>query len=278
MPNIKTKKVGGLFRGLFVGDPGTGKTVAAGSFPGPMKIYDFDDRIDPLLSFYPFREDIEYITVVSTESERKDTITFIEFCREFMDLQDRCPWETVVLDSLTSMSACCVLYALDINGEFNLKKGKLPRPQFDEYKGETATMLKIMEVCKSLPCHVIATAHPIRKLEVTVPGDLESLRTIYSLTGYGTKTPSFIPIYFNEMYYFYNQSSSQLGMKPKRFITTVANGDISAKTALPIPPIIDVTDKPLYNVLQKYLEEHKLKIETAIEKKKQVEVAKEVAK
>jgi len=267
MPNLHTKKIGGLFRGLFVGDPGTGKTIAAGSFPGPMKIYDFDDRVDPLLSFYPNRTDIDYITVVSSDSERKDTINFMEFCQEFMDLQDRCPYETVVLDSLTSMSACCVLYALHINGEFNLRKGKLPRPQFDEYKGETATMLKILEVCKSLPAHVIATAHPIRKLEVTIPGDMESMRSITSLTGYGTKTPSFIPIYFNEMYYFYNQVSTQRGQKPKRFISTVEESGVAAKTALPLPPVFEVTDKPLYGVIQKYLAEFNVKLETARAKK-----------
>jgi hypothetical protein len=263
VPNLRTKKMGGLYRGLFVGDPGTGKTVAAGSFPGPMKIYDFDDRVDPLLTWYPKRDDIEYVTVVSSKSDRKDTITFIEFCREFMELQDRCDWETVVLDSLTSMSACCVLYALDLNGEFNLKKGKLPRPQFDEYKGETATMLKIFEVCKSLPCHVIATAHPMRKLELTVPGDLESMRTVYSLTGYGTKTPSFIPVYFNEMYYFYSQAASTRGMKPKRYVSTVPDGDNPSKTALPLPPIMEITDKPFFNIVKKILEEAELKIETA---------------
>jgi AAA domain len=268
LPNLKTKKIGGVFRGLFVGDVGTGKTVAAGSFPGPIKIYDFDDRVDPLLNFYPMRDDIEYVTVVSTRSERKDTITFIEFCQEFMGFQDRCPWETVILDSITSLSACCVLYALDLNGEFNLKKGKLPRPQFDEYKGETATVLKILEVCKTLPCHIIATAHPIRKLEPLTPGDLESLRTIYSLTGYGSKTPSFIPVYFNEMYYFYNQIGSQ-GMKPKRFVSTVGSSDWDqAKTALPLPPVFEVTDKPLYNVLQKFLEEFNVKIEAARERQK----------
>lgn len=270
MANLRSKKLGGVFKGLFVGDVGTGKTIAAGSFPGPIKFFDFDDRIDPLISFYPHRDDIEYVTVVSSRSERKDTITFIEFCQEFMDFQDRCPYETVVLDSLTSMSACCVLYALELNGEFNLKKGKLPRPQFDEYKGETATMLKILEVCKSLPSHVIATAHPIRKLEPLVPGDLESLRTIYSVTGYGSKTPSFIPVYFNEMYNFFNQSVSQQGQHPKRFISTVSNTDWPAKTALPLPPVFEVTGKPLYVILQKFLDEYNIKLEAARDRQKAI--------
>lgn len=263
MPNLNTKKIGGLFRGLFVGDPGTGKTIAAGSFPGPMKIYDFDDRVDPLLSFYPLRNDIEYVTVVSQDSERKDCINFMEFCKEFMDLQDRCPYETVIIDSITQMSNCCVLYSLFINGEFNLKKGKLPRPQFEEYKAETATTLRILEVVKSLPAHFIATAHPISKLEVTVPGDLESLRPILSLTGYGTKTPSMIPIGFNEMYHFYNQTVNQPGQAPKRFISTVATGEMPSKTALPLPPTIELTNKKLYNVIQAYLAEHNVKLETA---------------
>lgn len=253
MPNLRSKLPGYRYRGLFVGQCGTGKTIAAGSFPGPMLIYDFDDRVDPLINFYSKRQDIEYKTVVSWKSDRKDSIDFMEFCQEWMQFQDRCDWTTVVIDSVTSLSACCVLYALQLNKEFNWRAGsKLAVPGMNEYKSETAVMLKILEVAKSIPAHVIVTAHPVSKLEMLEAGNMETLRPTSSLTAYGTKTPSFIPNYFNEMYWFHNEVQGQ-GQKPRRYVTTVANGEIPAKTALPLPPIFEITNKPLWNVIQSFL-------------------------
>lgn len=266
MPNLQTRKVGGIFRGLFAGHSGVGKTIAAGSFPGPMIIYDFDGRVDSLLNFYPLRDDIEYKTVVSGKSARRDTISFLEFCQEFMDLQERCDWETVVIDSITQLSACCFMHILESNGEFTLfgRGKKLPKVELRDYQQETSTVLKILEVIKSLPCHTIATAHPVAKLKTETPGDLESLEPVQSLTGYGQKTPSFVPNYFNEMYWFYNQQVSQMGQKAKRFICTEASGDIPAKTALPgWGPIVEVTNKPLYNLIQTHLADYNVRLEAA---------------
>jgi AAA domain len=252
MPNLRSKS-GQTFRGLFVGPCGSGKTVALGSFPGPMMIYDFDDRVDPLIEFYKKRDDISYKTVSSWKSGRADSIDFMEFCQEWMEFQERCDYATVAIDSISNCSACCVLYALQLNKEFNWKKGaRLAIPGMNEYKSETAVMLKILEVMKGIPAHTICTAQPVSKLEMIEPGNMETLRPTSSLTAYGTKTPSFIPNYFNEMYLFHNEVQQQ-GQKPKRYVTTVANGDIPAKTALPIPPIFEITDKPLWNMLQMFI-------------------------
>lgn len=264
MPNLRTKKLGGVFRGLFVGGAGVGKTIAAGSFPGPMKIYDFDNRIAPLVNFYPFREDIEYVTVVSDKAGRNDSIDFMDFCQEFMAFQDRCDYETIVIDSITSLGICCILYAMGTNKQtLKTSSRHLPIPGMNEYKAETATTSKILEVIKSLPCHVICTAHPVKKLELTEPGEMDSMISTFSLSSWGSKTPSLIPLSFDEMYFFFNQASSQLGQAPKRFVTTVATEDWDCKTALPLPPVFEVTNKPLYGVLQAFLKEHNLKLETA---------------
>ena len=267
MPNLRTKKLGGVFRGLFVGSAGVGKTIAAGSFPGPMKIYDFDNRVAPLVSFYPFREDIEYTTVVSEKAGRNDSIDFMDFCQEFVALQDRCDYETIVIDSITSMGICCVLYTMAVNGQM-FGRNKLLVPGMNEYKVETATTTKILEIIKSLPCHVICTAHPVEKLRMQEAGKMETMESTFSMSGWGSKTPSLIPLSFDEMYYFYNDVGGQLGQQPKRFVSTVATEFWDCKTALPLPPIFEVTGAPLYKLLEKFLKDYNIKLETARKNKK----------
>jgi len=271
LPNLQTLKLGGLFRGLFYGISGTGKTVAAGSFPGPIKFYDFDDRISPLKLWYPNRTDMEWNTVTVTDSSRKDSISLIDFLREFHNLRERCDYETVVIDSITGLSNAIFLYVRHIEGDSGFKKKVLPKVDLHDYQKETSTMLEVLETIKLLPCHVICTAHPITKTEMEEPGKLESMRSIRSLTGYGSKTPSMIPNGFNEMYWFYNQTVEQMGQKPKRFICTVANGEIPAKTALPLKPTMEITDLPLFNLIQKELNDYNIRLETAREAKKAVQ-------
>jgi hypothetical protein len=274
MANLKSKRLGGIFRGLFVGVTGVGKTVAAGSFPGPMMVYDFDDRVEPLRQFYPNRDDIEYKTVVSGKvRHRRDAINFKDWCQEFEDLQDRCDYETIIIDSFTSLSNCSIQYQMGINTDPKLSKGGIEIPFMDEYKGETQVASQILEVMKNLECHVIFTAHPVNKLMLTKPGEMESMRSYRSITAHGTKTPSFVPNYFNEMHYFYTKDVSQMGQKPSRMVCTIQTGDILAKTALPLPPVFEVTDKPYYGVIQAFLKEHNLKLET----KRQEKAAKEAA-
>src|SRR5215204_2929343 len=122
MPKTSSITLGGRFRGLFVGANGTGKTIAAASFPGDVKIFDFDDRIDPVRLFYPKREDIEYITVGAHSTQRSDLIDFKEFCTEFENLQDRCPWDAIVLDSYTSFSATAIMYQMGLNEDVKMSK------------------------------------------------------------------------------------------------------------------------------------------------------------
>lgn len=279
MANIRDRKLGGLFRGLFVGVTGVGKTIAAGSFPGPIMFYDFDDRIEPLRKFYPQRDDIEYKTVVAGDvRQRRDAINFKDWCKEFENLQDRCDYETVVIDSFTSLSNCSIQYQMGINDEPKLSKGGIEIPFMDEYKGETQVASQIVEVMKNLPCHVIFTAHPINKLRLESPGQLESMRQYQSIVAHGTKTPSIIPNYFNEMHYFYTKGGTQMGQEPSRWVCTIQQGDILAKTALPLPPVFEVTNAPYFGVVQNFLKKHDLTLETKRQEKAAREAkAKEVA-
>lgn len=250
--------------GLFISDNGNGKTVAAASFPGPIKFYDFDGRMQPVKLFYPNRTDIEY-DLVGIEEVRPNgaypgCISFMQFAKEFENLQDRCPWGTVVVDSITALTATAVGFQLGIKSKEG--KGKkltsgIQVPSWDEFNGETSVVQQILDVAKVLPCHVIFTAHPVDK-SIDTGGTLKKAR---SIAAYGTKTPSLVPIYFNEIYQFGIEPPSAPNEPAQRFILTQPTGKDMAKTALPLPPRIDITNKPLYPILKRICAEHNVKLE-----------------
>ena len=61
--NLDDLKAKPRFFGMFIGDPGTGKTVQACSFPGPLYVFDCDNRMRPVLelSWQPQRYYIRYV-------------------------------------------------------------------------------------------------------------------------------------------------------------------------------------------------------------------------
>lgn len=227
------------FKGLFVGKNGGGKTLAASSFPKPMKIYDFDGRMAPLISLLSpaQKEGISFTTVgVSGVND---------FCREFMDFQSYNPYSTIVLDSLTSLSFTLMNYYLSLKGKGNKKEGKLVGqtqvPTWDEINGETALTSQILDVAKVLKCHVIMTAHPVTKTVITGPGQS---RKGSELVAFGNKLPSMVPNYFNEIYQFFIESGSDDNNNdiPRHIIYTRPNSEEEMmKTALSIPRRIDIT-------------------------------------
>lgn len=259
--------------GLFYGPNGSGKTVAGASFPGPIMIWDFDGRVEPVTAFYPNREDIDYWTVGLDGDARSDVIGFSEFCDRFNMLQDKCPYSTILIDSYTMYSAVAIWHQMGLRKKEELKmtKGGLPIPDWDEFKGETAVFLKILEISKILPCHVICTAHPVVRARTTkqtgsVNEILASMVRASTLATYGWKTESFIPDYFNEIYYFHVDVTSQVAISNRFMVQTVSAGEIMAKTALltdpkipgcNVAPTFEITGRPFYPILQAILKEKK---------------------
>jgi hypothetical protein len=265
--------------GLFVGPNGSGKTIAAASFPGPIMVWDFDGRIEPIKAFYPKRDDIEYWTVGLDGDTRSDVIGFTDWTKRFEDLQDSCPYSTIIMDSYTAYSATACFHQMGLHaGDVKRTKGGLAIPDWDEYKGETGVMLQTLEIAKILPCHFICTAHPISKARTTKQGGstnevLASMVRASTLATYGWKTDSFLPNYFNEIYYFYTDVTSQVAQPNSYKIQTVSAGEIVGKTALGLPHTIDVTSRPFYPILQNLLKERELALIEKLEKDKAKEAA-----
>jgi hypothetical protein len=240
---------------MFIGQNGIGKSVAAASFPGPIKFFDFDGRMKPIKLFYP-NADVEYETVGSKADGRNGIISFYDFCKKFEDLQDNCPWSTVVVDSFTNLSNTAVTYQIVARGGFDGFKGKktqsgLPIAGFDEFNGETTSLSQILDIAKVLPCNIIFTAHPLQKIE-DVGGKSRRYSTIAS---YGTKIASFAPSMFDEIWHFEREGD---GDAQQRLVWT--QGRDLTKTALPLPPVFNITGRRLYPLIKQAVADHNIKL------------------
>jgi hypothetical protein len=250
MPSTKDVTLGGRLMCLFIGESGTGKTCAAASFPLPMKIYDFDGRMKPIKLMYPDK-DIEYDTFGP-----KNMQAFID---EFNGLYDRCKYKTVVIDSLTSLSVTLINFQLRFRDTKGAKKvgGGITVTGWDEINGETVTVCQILDICKMLPCNVVLTAHPVARTEI-IDGISKRSR---QLVAYGPKIGSMVPGYFDEVYHFTVEPPINLKERAKHIIVTQNIGEELAKSALPIPVSIDITNKPLYDLIQGYVSEQGVTLE-----------------
>ena len=231
---------------LLVAENGSGKSIAASSFykAGPIRIWDFDGRLKPIKSFFP-DADIDYTTF--------GVDNFRDFLNELENIQDKCPWKTLILDSVTTASTACIVYQLMVTGNMKSTKGGIPATSWSEINGETVIFTKLLEIMKVLnkkyKCNIIFTAHPIPKLEISDSG---TTRTT-SIASYGNKIPALIPSYFDEIYSIQRE---KVGVSSyKHMVYTVPKNQLQGKTAFPgkIPENFDITGKSFYDELMSYL-------------------------
>lgn len=235
---------------LLVGENGSGKSLAAASFylAGPTRVWDFDGRLKPVKSFYP-EADISYDTY--------GLDNFNQFMDELNNIINSCPYKTLILDSVTTASATCVAYQLQVTGNLKAGKGGIPATSWSEINGETVLFTRMLELLKVLhkkyKTNIIWTAHPIPKLEI---GETETKRTT-SIAAYGNKIPALIPGYFDEIYNF---QKSKVGMTNFKYeVNTIPRNQLPGKTAFPgvIPDTMDITNKKFYEVLMSHLNQKK---------------------
>lgn len=246
--NIKKVATDKNFRGLFIGPTGRGKTIAAASFPGKVLVIDFDRRYEPLVDWYPDRDDIDI-----------EVITAGNYWTVFHPLIERLavsnPYSTIILDGITGCSNTTISMQLIARGSHKDKdfapkttKGGIPVASWDEFNGETSAITTLLEILKGLNCNLIVTAHPVEK--TTGGGNKWT-----SIVAYGNKLGPMIPGYFNEVYfidYEFGLSSNDI----KRVVLTRPTDRYpDCKTAMTnLPARFDITDKNFYDLLKPYIE------------------------
>lgn len=268
--SLSDATLGGRFMGMFVGPPGTSKTISAASWvyadeEKPIYIYDIDGRVRPLLRFLPpsVHDRIKYDTYGPQDFEK--------LIRHFEKLQDRCPYSAVIMDGLTSLGDMLINYMLSLRAGGGSREGKgkkmgvLEMAGPEDYGGESRGLSMVLDIARSLPCHFILTAH---YLIVEYDDPITKKKHIQRmLVTAGKKVGAKVPIYFDEMYYFDIESSMVPNAPPKYTVRTTGGSGFHAKTALPLAPSYDVTiktpgkDPTLYHLIQESLKEHHLSLE-----------------
>lgn len=256
--------------GLYVGPPGSSKTISAASFvlahpEKPIYIYDLDGRVRSLLRFFP-----KHLNRIETDYYGPQG--FEKAIKHFERLQDKCPYSAVVFDGLTSLGDQLINYMLSIRGsERGAEKGKergvISMPGIEDYGGEARGMTMMLDIARILPCHFILTAH---WLITTYEDAMTKKQTVIrQLCTAGKKIATKVPIYFDEMYYFDVETAMAVGSIPKYTVRTSGGTGFSAKTALPLPLNMDITintpgkDPYFYEILQKHLKTYQLDLEKA---------------
>lgn len=255
----------GLFA-LFKGKPGTGKSNAAFSFPG-VYVFDFDRKMPSIVQKHFPGKDVHWDTfddifVLSTQ--------MAEFLKD-------CPYETLVFDSVTTLSTTFLNSIAKVKGESvmsMLSNVVIPKGGgnktietlgIDYYNGETSFFERfIVEVGSKLyakqgnPKHIIFLAHV---LTTESAPDLKTkvVTTTNSIVTAGRKAATMIEKAFDNTFYFgisipqslASFSSGSTQEKTKRLCFTEPHGQDMARCSYSLPAVIDFTDKNFYDEINK---------------------------
>lgn len=252
------------FRGLFVGPTGAGKTLGAASWPGKTLIEDFDKRHAPITSYFQDRLEDYFVDVITPSNY------WSVFAKTIKELATYNPYENIIIDGVTTLSTTTVVMQMIAKGamddwskrsEADIKKagvgkvtaGGVVVPTWDEFNGEAMLVSTLLESLKSFDCNLFLSAHPINRTKIEGTKGVKYT----SITTFGPKVESIIPTYFDEVWFFDVELTTDNNGKPiaRRVVYTQPSEQYAeAKTAIKgIPAKIDITDKRLYDVVKEYL-------------------------
>jgi len=261
MPSTLDKtKVKGLFA-LLKGESGEGKSVAALSFPKPY-VFDFDRKMPAISNKHFPGKEVHWDTF-------EDIFAVSDKIAEFM--MNGCPYETLIFDSITTLSTLCLNTLAKQKGEDPVKQIKLVNARdkklevmgFDYYNAETNFIdryllenAQILHAREGNPKHVLFLAH-IVTVESAPDIRTKLVTKTRSIVTAGRKSAAYIPTKFDEVYMFGHKDPDPFEQRPaykktRRIVMTELSGDDSAKTAYTFPGEIDFTDSSFYDILTNY--------------------------
>lgn len=251
---------------LLKGTYGFGKTLAAASFAldGPVYLAYFDKKkpIELVTYFSKHRPEI----LRNIEYDVYGSHNANEFLNKLIDLARDCRYSAVILDSVTNFTSAAVNWSLGFRSSKLKGKDKI-MPDFDEYKVETSLVTQSLDICRSLPCHIIWTAHPVQSIKIEGTGSSIKVTKTNPIVTYGSKVAGIIPGNFSEIYHFSKQNDwdqTTGKSRTKYIVDTEAVGDDYAKSNLGLKASLDITDKLFYEVWKAEIKKLKEDIDNAI--------------
>lgn len=256
----------GLFA-LFKGESGSGKTVAALSFPKPY-VFDFDRKMPAISNKHFPGKEVHWDTFENIFKVADKLAEFMQF---------GCPYDTLIFDSITSLSTLVLNTVGQQKGEnpvnvlknVNPKDKKIEVMGFDYYNAETNFIdryllenAQILHARGDKPKHIIFLAH-IVTVESAPDIRTKIVTKTRSIVTAGRKSAAYIPTKFDEVYLFGHEKADVFDekSKAKRIVRTEIFDDDNAKTAYNFPGTIDHTNKSFYEILCGYEDFEELLIE-----------------
>jgi len=253
----------GIFA-LFKGDSGAGKSVGALSFPNPV-VLDHDRKMPAIAQKHFPGKNIPF-------KQYTDVLQVGETLEQWM--AGSCPFDTIIGDSLTTLSYSCLKTIDDLKGTNIMTKLRDLQRQgaaktgsktielrgFDYYNAEDNFLKFYIDTLKMLwqrpgkPHHVILIAHVMTSESQDIKTkEIQRMRRIVTA---GSKIAAYIPAQFDETWHFATSHGDLLADtgRVKHYAVTEALGEDYAKTAYNLPPKIDFTNGSLYEQISNELD------------------------
>jgi hypothetical protein len=242
MPSAELLTNEDRFTGLFIGRSGSGKKVAACSFPHPIKYFDFDNRIRGIMACpWIERKGIDYTyypplsqTVFATLN--KDLEAF-----KIQSDMGQLPYKTVIIASLTGEAMALLNDAIPLTHSGKGKTmGALNMPGPEDWGYQSVAMQQILAFFRSIPrIHIIVTAHIVPRWGQVAGADgkvnpYSERIEIGEKLNLTDKLSEAIPAFFDNIYRF---SKSENGDKVDYYVRFYSD---LARTTYPSLPVGDV--------------------------------------
>ena len=244
---------------LLKGPWGFGKTIAAASFArvGPVHL-SYWDKKGPIELVQFFKKNAPEL-LKNIEYEVYGSHNAGEYLDHLYRLQKDCRYAAVITDSVTTMTSSSVNWSLSDRNKKAASKANTSKmttvdkitPDWGEYKVETSLVSQALDICRTLPCHVIWIAHPIPGTKVEGSGSGMRVTKVNSIVTYGSKVAGIVPGQFSEIYQFSKRSdwnATEGASRSTYLVSTEAIGDDYAKSNIGLSCEMDITNKLFYDV------------------------------
>lgn len=243
-PTLDNVKLDALFT-MFKGEPGTRKSTSALSYPTPQFWISTDRKMEalqlPAKRWGVSMKDVNYEDYTDWDKPR----TKLE------QLQTRCPYKTIIVDSVTSLgdSMTSQVRKFKKGGDGGKKIGGISVSGFEEYNAEASAFQELIALLKDIHgyhgVHVILIAHVVGQRK----GDDNNNLTHHArviITG-GDKIAGKLASYMTEVYHFNVESAMNVDSGEGKYgIFTTHTGNDYARTSLPLDRRILFNNQPLY--------------------------------
>ena len=231
-----------LIFATFKGEPGTRKSTAALSFPGPQFWFSWDRKMNGLM--IPMRNwGIDPKTIVYEDYDNWDKARV-----QLEKLQVTCPYKTLVFDSITTMADSTLRQVLKAKGKGGKKITTIEVNTVEDFNAESSAISELIALAKDIQAYhkvnIILIAHVIQVDYKSLNGETHVSRSIVTAA---KKNSAKIPAVCGEVYHFNIEKGFDASQGGQYAILTEHTGDDFARTALPLEKKILVGNEPLYS-------------------------------